>query len=515
MATTHRVRCPACSVKLKFGEPLIGQTVECPRCKSSVALSPSAESTTLATSVVPPALPSSINPAPPRTTAAPRVFISHASADRALVEQTIVNPLRQHGITTWFAHDDIHTADEWERRILDGLRECEWFLVAMSPRATQSDWVKDEVQWAVDERPRRMIPVLLAPCDPRQIHIRLARLQHLDFRKDPGQVQHKLLGLLGKKDPCPVSQVEQTHSIELPALGAPTSPSTLGQIGPYVVDGKREPGRKGDTRHGYYEAHDIDTNQRVRLEVWSAGAGWDDLRSARFKRAMRAWTGLHHPNLIEVYAAGAHRNLCYLAKERLTVQPLESLLEAQGPLPWLIALQVGIDIAHGLGHLHERGIVYRDVRPSNIVLHEGHAKLDSSFLAKEIIDREKPASREDDSLTAEGTLLGTPDYMAPEQARDPRDVKPAADLYALGGTLFHLLTGQPPYPDTSIMRLMIRHATEPIPLLKDRYPGAYAPTRFEEIIRRLLAKKPTDRYASTAELVLDLETLRPLAGAHH
>src|SRR5437588_7739497 len=95
----------------------------------------------------------------------PKVFISHATADRDLVQRHILDLLRAHGIDTWYAEDDIHTAEEWEMSIRQGLASCEWFLVVMTPRSANSKWVQAEVNWAIDKRQGRLIPVLLEACD--------------------------------------------------------------------------------------------------------------------------------------------------------------------------------------------------------------------------------------------------------------------------------------------------------------------------------------------------------------
>jgi len=121
------------------------------------------------------------------------VFVSHATPDREFVEREIISLLRNNGIATWYSKDDIKTAEQWERSILEGLGACDWFLLVMSPRSARSEWVKDELSWAIDERPGRVIPVLMEMCDSRQFHIRLPRIQHLDFVNERMESQEKLL----------------------------------------------------------------------------------------------------------------------------------------------------------------------------------------------------------------------------------------------------------------------------------------------------------------------------------
>ncbi len=122
----------------------------------------------------------------------PKVFISHSHEDRAAVEREIVSLLRRNGIESWYSSDDIQTAADWERIIRDGLRECDWFLLVMSPNSARSDWVRTEVHWALEERPDRFVPVLLASCEPTDFHLKLRRIQHVDFRSNLESARAKL-----------------------------------------------------------------------------------------------------------------------------------------------------------------------------------------------------------------------------------------------------------------------------------------------------------------------------------
>src|SRR5262245_12356757 len=123
----------------------------------------------------------------------PRVFISHASGDRDFVEREVVAPLAAAGIDVWYCRESIRTAEDWQRSILEGLRACEWFLVVLSPRSADSEWVRDEVHWAVEHRPGKVVPALMEPCDPRELHIRLPRIQVLDLAGDKQEAVGKLI----------------------------------------------------------------------------------------------------------------------------------------------------------------------------------------------------------------------------------------------------------------------------------------------------------------------------------
>ncbi len=125
------------------------------------------------------------------------VFISHSTIDRVRVESEIVSLLQGKGIGIWYSKDDIVTAEVWERSIREGLKRCEWFLVAVSPNAIKSEWVHREVHWALDRRAGRVVVVLLEPCDPADLHLGLDRIQYADFTKDVVEGQKRLLKTWG------------------------------------------------------------------------------------------------------------------------------------------------------------------------------------------------------------------------------------------------------------------------------------------------------------------------------
>jgi len=124
-----------------------------------------------------------------------RVFVSHSTSDREFVEREVISHLERHGIRTWYSKVAIQTAAEWETSIRRGLESCDWFLIVLSPRSASSEWVKDELHWAIDKRPNRIIPVLIEDCEPRDFHIRMARIQHVDFRRPSPETREQLMHL--------------------------------------------------------------------------------------------------------------------------------------------------------------------------------------------------------------------------------------------------------------------------------------------------------------------------------
>jgi len=127
----------------------------------------------------------------------PRVFISHSSLDHARVEREIISPLRANGVETWYSMANIKSASEWERQILTGLKQSEWFLIVLTPRSVTSEWVGREVHWAFLKRKDRIIPVMLETCEPDDLHLGLLPLQFIDFRNDVAAAQDRLLAIWG------------------------------------------------------------------------------------------------------------------------------------------------------------------------------------------------------------------------------------------------------------------------------------------------------------------------------
>jgi len=125
----------------------------------------------------------------------PKVFLSHSTKDRRFVEDELKPALERSGIGTWYAHDDIQSAAQWERAIRQGLLCCNWFSVVLSPNAVDSEWVYTEVLWAMEKRQGRIVPVLIADCDPSDLHLRLGTIQHVDYRVDYEAARAKLLAI--------------------------------------------------------------------------------------------------------------------------------------------------------------------------------------------------------------------------------------------------------------------------------------------------------------------------------
>jgi hypothetical protein len=273
-----------------------------------------------------------------------------------------------------------------------------------------------------------------------------------------------------------------------------TAPASRTLAGRFVVD--REVGRGGVGI--VYRAHDEVSDRPVALKV-IALPGVDAGEEARFRREGRVLAGLHHPGIVRVVAFGQlDDGQPYIAMEWLEGEDLAQR-ERRAPLPLVQCLLVAADVADALAAAHDAGIVHRDVKPSNVfLLPEG------STLRVKLVDFGVAAAG-DAKLTRTGAIVGTPAYMAPEQARGDGEVDARADLYALGATLFEMITGRPPHVGPTPIAILARLVTTPAPRLADVFVNA--PASLDEAMARLLATAPRDRPASAHDVAVELREI--------
>jgi len=225
----------------------------------------------------------------------------------------------------------------------------------------------------------------------------------------------------------------------------------------------------------------------------------------RFLREAQAAARLSHPNIVTLYDAGEINGTHYLAMELIEGMDLGRTVRESGPLPVAQACDYLRQVAEGLSHAHEQGLVHRDIKPSNLLVarERGVVKILDMGLAR----LSTPSILTDTSgtLTREGSVLGTFDYLAPEQAKNARDVDARADLYSLGCTFYHLIAGKPPFADGPGLDKLIRHQMDEPPPLASLRPDV--PPGVAALIHKLMAKRPEDRHQTAKEVAEAVQQL--------
>ena len=245
-----------------------------------------------------------------------------------------------------------------------------------------------------------------------------------------------------------------------------------------------------------YLARDTRLNRRVALKILAPERINNPRAVARFQREARVGAQLQHENLVRIYDFGESNGRYFLVMEFIEGKTIGHLLSEQGPMPLATAVRLVRQVALGLGHAHRKGLIHRDVNPYNIlVTHDGVAKLADLGLAIDLSDS--------DRVTREGATVGTFDYVAPEQARHSHAADIRSDIYSLGCTLYHMLSGQVPFPSPSLPEKLFAHqAMEPTPL-EQIAPGI--PAGLAEVVRTMMRKQPDDRYETPTQVVQALE----------
>ncbi|WP_280369803.1 serine/threonine-protein kinase [Nocardia wallacei] len=253
-----------------------------------------------------------------------------------------------------------------------------------------------------------------------------------------------------------------------------------------------------------YLAHDRDLPRFVALKLLShAMAGDPDVRT-RFQREADTVARLAHPNIVAIHARGEHEGRLWIAMEYVDGTDVAAVVR-NGPIPPEQSVRIITETARALDHAHAAGILHRDVKPANILLARGPQQrvLLADFGIAKALD-------ESVGLTRTGDVYASLQYAAPEQFDVGTPVDHRTDVYALGGTLYHMLTGDHPYPGTNSAQLITAHLHQPPPVPSHRNPAL--PPGFDAVIARALAKDPRQRFGSCGELAA--EAANALAGRH-
>jgi len=292
-------------------------------------------------------------------------------------------------------------------------------------------------------------------------------------------------------------------------------------LGPYKLLRKLGEGGMGTV----YLADDIYAGRKAAVKILRKKYSEDRSFLVRFRREAQATGRLNHVNIVSAYTVGEEQGLHYFAMEYCDGETLDRILKQRRFIPWDTAVDIIIQAARALKHAHEHDIIHRDIKPANIAIcrplgaRHGREGMDGNprtgargsqdlfaagFVAK-ILDLgvSKTLGQDQPFFTQTGVALGTPHYLSPEQAKGEKDIDGRTDIYSLGTTFYHLVTGVTPFAGSTAAVIMTKHINE-LPS-NPREINADIPDRVAQVIMRMMAKEPADRYADCQELLDDLE----------
>lgn len=264
---------------------------------------------------------------------------------------------------------------------------------------------------------------------------------------------------------------------------------------------------------GVYKAvHEL--GQVVAIKILPPSKAKDANLFARFQREARLAERLNHPNVVRTFQIDEAAGLHFIVMEYLEGETLDEVLKRRGKLSGTESARLAIQALLGLQHMFEQGMIHRDLKPANLMLvvsglrdRAADTTLNSTLkildigLGRAFFDENSAEA----DLTGENSVLGTPDYLAPEQARDAHSVDIRADIYSVGCVLYHMLAGHPPFPDTNVISQMVRHATEqPRPIQE---LNAAAPDGIQSVLDRMLAKNPAQRFRTPGQAAEALQSI--------
>lgn len=246
-----------------------------------------------------------------------------------------------------------------------------------------------------------------------------------------------------------------------------------------------------------FRAVHMATGHEVALKVLPRALAKNPTLLQRFLREAKSAESLQHPNIVSIYDRGVDQGRHYLVLEFVPGSDFHEYIQRSGPLSIAESISAVKQVARGLAYAAGRGVIHRDVKPSNLLrTPSGQVKIIDLGLAIQ-------AENEDERVTREGTTVGTVDYMAPEQARDSRATTIQSDMYSLGCAFYYFVTGNPPFPGGDITDKLSRHAKSPPPDPRELRPEI--PASIAKIIIRLLAKNPQDRFTTYEDLIAELD----------
>ncbi len=354
-------------------------------------------------------------------------------------------------------------------------------------------------------------------------HCATTRTPRLTARRTSARTAASLTAVGTGPNPCPPA--EDVETPPPPDRTLPTDPrrSAAGSVPEDYDDGPAEPPAHvpgyridGVLGHGgmgtVYRATQLSLDRPGALKVMSRHWAADPVFVARFTREAFAAALLNHPNVVQIYDIGEVDGTRFFSMEYVPGRTLADVVKAEGKLDPETAVGYVLQAARGLKHAHDRGMIHRDVKPDNLLLDEqGIVKVaDLGLVKTPMLARE--ADRLADAaglrslppdMTGAKMALGTPAYMAPEQCRDASNVDHRADVYALGATLYALVTGRPPFDGGTAVELMTQQAYAPL-VPPEAHVGR-VPKELSAVIQKMMAKSPAERFADVGEVVRTLE----------
>lgn len=288
-------------------------------------------------------------------------------------------------------------------------------------------------------------------------------------------------------------QTKRATLFQVSAVASGRPPKVV--LGDYELLEKIASGGMGDV----YKAVDRTTGTIAVVKVLPAASATDNELVQRFHREIRLLSEIKHPNIVGAFDAGMSDGCHFLAMEFVDGADLGRVVKLKGPMPPEDAVECIRQAAVALGFAHERGVIHRDVKPSNLMFdHQGTVKVLDMGLARILHNEE--------GLTSTGSVLGSVDYMAPEQGNDSKLADHRADIYALGCTLYYLLTGKIVFEARNISQKLLAHQDSPPPSLSAANPAVNS--KLSKLFQQMLAKQPKDRPTRMSDVVASLKKIQ-------
>ncbi|MGL4423954.1 MAG: serine/threonine-protein kinase, partial [Gemmataceae bacterium] len=299
-------------------------------------------------------------------------------------------------------------------------------------------------------------------------------------------------GVTKSQTPKLVDDVPDLVSVSVSTNAMAELPVPPCEFGPYEIVSEIARGGMGVV----YKARQKGLDRYVALKMVLSNQLNSPNARMRFLQEARSAASLDHPNVVAIHDAGEIDGKLFFTMAFVEGTNLRQYVQDQDGLKLSRAMDLFFAIVAAVGHAHENGIIHRDLKPANVLIdREGRARVTDFGLAKKTNDEQE--------ITVAGQVFGTPAYMAPEQARNSKDVGPPADVYALGALLYFLLTGRAPFVADSVAELLVKAVTEPPMPLQSLNPNV--PADVQAVALKCLSKPPGERYRDANELKRALE----------